>query len=279
MLPASPVDTSAFMRDAGRGYPEFDYAAAWREVRPMWDTLPEAIRDLYVRTCIEAREINQDTKLDLPWPRQGALRSAYASVDAATLHRAAEVIHALGHWCPLDDCTHADFALFNARATTGGYWKFARYADQSVRERDGKPWSGREPRPPTALETLCRSLPVTCTAREGAPDTDFEPNDWRATARGWTVTIRYQRRSLTTNFWQGSAHTKPPTAADVLSCLVSDAQGSAARSFEDWAAEYGYDADSRKAKRLFHQCEAMGRKVRTLLGEAFDRVAAASAEH
>ncbi len=147
-----------------------------------------------------------------------------------------------------------------------------------MRARAGKPSRGREPRPPTELETLCAKLGVKAVATEGAPDVDFEPNDWRATATGWTVKLRYGKTSLTVPFWQGSAHEKPPTAADVISCLLSDTVNvENARDFEEWARDLGFDTDSRKAKKTYNQCERIGRRVRALLGDDFDRLA--RAEH
>lgn len=275
----SPIDTKPFMRDMGRGYPEFDYAAAWHEVRPMWDTLSETVRDLYVKTCEVAAEIGQDSKLDLPWPKTSDLREDFAAVPAEELSRAASIIDALGHWCP-GDVSAEDRKLFGSAETVGGNWKFALYADQSIRAREGRPSRGREPRPPTDLETVCAELGIKAERTQGAPvsDLDEDGDDWRRTARGWTVKLVHQKRSITVPFWQGAAHTKPPTAADVLSCLVSDASSyESARDFEDWARDLGYDTDSIKAKRTYEACGRTAKRVRTLLGKDFERVA--SAEH
>lgn len=69
-------------------------------------------------------------------------------------------------------------------------------------------------------------------------------------------------------FSQGSAHKKPPTLAEVLDCLASDASGvDNARSFEDWASEYGYDLDSRKAERTYQICKKQAQDLKALLGQ------------
>ena len=47
--------------------------------------------------------------------------------------------------------------------------------------------------------------------------------------------------------------------------------------FDDWANDLGYDADSRAVKRTYDQCGRIAKKVRVLLGDAFEWVA--SAEH
>lgn len=106
----SPIDTAMYMRDMGRGYPEFDYVAAWREVRPMWDALSPGLQGLFQRVREEAGGIVQDKNLDLPWPKEDAfavgedldnfLRVAFLSVPPEELEHAASVIWALGHWMP-----------------------------------------------------------------------------------------------------------------------------------------------------------------------------------
>lgn len=59
-----------------------------------------------------------------------------------------------------------------------------------------------------------------------------------------------------------------PELRDVLYCLVSDASALDARSFEDWASEYGYDADSRKAEQTYRDCLQIGRDLEALIGRA-----------
>ena len=89
--------------------------------------------------------------------------------------------------------------------------------------------------------------------------------------RNFECTIEFEGRGyhepLTVYFSQGSAHKKPPTLADVLDCLASDASGvDNVRSFDDWASEYGYDTDSRKAERTYHICKKQAQDLKALLG-------------
>lgn len=61
-----------------------------------------------------------------------------------------------------------------------------------------------------------------------------------------------------------------PELADLLNCLASDAPGTE-DSFEDWAANYGYDEDSRKAENTFRIDCKQARELRYLLGrEAYE---------
>lgn len=61
-----------------------------------------------------------------------------------------------------------------------------------------------------------------------------------------------------------------PDLRDLLDCLASDCCGSD-ESFEDWAANYGYDEDSRKAENTYHIIRKQARELRQLLGaEAYE---------
>lgn len=74
--------------------------------------------------------------------------------------------------------------------------------------------------------------------------------------------------------WKAGLALDEPTAVDVLESLILDAQGfyNVARgsvtpeAFEDWAHEYGYDSDSRKAYALFLQVATLTDNLHELLG-------------
>ena len=96
--------------------------------------------------------------------------------------------------------------------------------------------------------------------------------------RNFECTIDFEGRGyhelLTVYFSQGSAHKKLPTLAEVLDCLASDASGvDNAQSFEDWASEYGYDTDSRKAEKTYNICVQQAQELKALLGQdAYDQL-------
>lgn len=53
-----------------------------------------------------------------------------------------------------------------------------------------------------------------------------------------------------------------PQLADVMHSLLSDGEAYFdAMTFEDWAANFGYDADSRKAESIFRKCDEIGRTL------------------
>lgn len=123
------------------------------------------------------------------------------------------------------------------------------------------------------LERLCETEHVKIEAQYGGVEI---PEYWKDQgAHPYRVTLRRKGRRLTVPFFMGSALTNEPSAADVLSCLCSDAN--APEDFEEFCSEYGYDQDSREAERLWKACLVCGKKVRQFLGDDFERFA--QAEH
>lgn len=101
---------------------------------------------------------------------------------------------------------------------------------------------------------------------------DRNPNivekDWPTGSSHWRCQFRRNGRQLTVYFSMGPAHTGEPQAADVLDTLASDASTiENAQSFEEWAAELGYDADSRKAERTYRIVQKQADGLKQLLGE------------
>ena len=68
-----------------------------------------------------------------------------------------------------------------------------------------------------------------------------------------------------------------PKAADVLACLLSDASN-ADQPFEDWAADLGYNSDSREAYRTWETCVEIRRKLTRSLPD-FEAFAEAAADY
>lgn len=62
---------------------------------------------------------------------------------------------------------------------------------------------------------------------------------------------------------------KPDVFNVISSCL--DAAPEIGATFGEWANEYGYDADSRKAEQTFQECQRVGKEMRALFGADFAR--------
>lgn len=117
----------------------------------------------------------------------------------------------------------------------------------------------------TARE-FCREHGITARAERIEARTR-PATDWDASARHFHVTLLIPARNMghgnvkpgrafSLEFSQGSAHTKSPTAADIIECLALDFSGlDWCDGFEDWAENYGYDTDSREAERIYTECK------------------------
>lgn len=57
-----------------------------------------------------------------------------------------------------------------------------------------------------------------------------------------------------------------PAPAEVLATYCREALESSQTTFEQWASEFGYSADSRKAEQLFHKCREPYGKLLALIG-------------
>lgn len=58
-----------------------------------------------------------------------------------------------------------------------------------------------------------------------------------------------------------------PDPVDVLYSLAMDSSVLDAGGFENWAGEYGYDTDSRKAESIYRACLDIALKLRAALGD------------
>jgi hypothetical protein len=123
----------------------------------------------------------------------------------------------------------------------------------------------------TELDRLCEKhrVKVTSIETEAPAEGDWSPQSMPG-AMHWKVQLRAFGRQLTTEFHQGPAICREPTAADVLHCLCSDSVSvDNAQSFEDWANELGYDSDSRRAEKLFRACEKAAVRLHRFLGDHY----------
>lgn len=70
-------------------------------------------------------------------------------------------------------------------------------------------------------------------------------------------------------FGGGELSTVPaPLLRDVMHSLLMDSSAIDHPNFESWAADYGYDTDSRKAEQTYRACLAIGLALRAALSDA-----------
>lgn len=70
----------------------------------------------------------------------------------------------------------------------------------------------------------------------------------------------------------------PPGPAGVLHCIISD--DPRGEEFEEWATDFGYDPDSRRALDVYLHCQRQTREARQFFGpEMLDNLAAMLADY
>jgi hypothetical protein len=107
---------------------------------------------------------------------------------------------------------------------------------------------------------FCWELRLESNARGGYTD---------ETAEGWehrAFSVLFSRNGRTVSFdWkQGMGITTKPQGFEVICAVCRDYLEASENSFDDWAGNFGYDSDSRKAEAIYGQCLAMGDKLKKL---------------
>ena len=88
---------------------------------------------------------------------------------------------------------------------------------------------------------------------------------WKNIATAWECENGFAARVVLGSF--SKSVPLLPKLADVLHCLASDCDVLDAGGFEQWAADLGYDSDSRKAEGIYRACLDIALKLRAALGE------------
>lgn len=91
----------------------------------------------------------------------------------------------------------------------------------------------------------------------------------------WRCTMSRRGKRMSVFFSKGHGHHgKPPTSSEIIESLALDASGyENARGYDDWASEYGYDTDSRRAHRTYNAVKSEASRLRRFLGDAlYERV-------
>ena len=138
---------------------------------------------------------------------------------------------------------------------------------------------------PVELRALCKDKGIKLHAAvlHGNHEPNREPG---FKGFGWHVTLAYKGRYYSTDFFTGHGCVKrsprgktvpvPPTIADVVYCLCSDAR-LGALSFGEYCSEFGYNSDSRAEHAMWESMRRTSARFIAFLGDDFE--AFASAEH
>jgi hypothetical protein len=84
----------------------------------------------------------------------------------------------------------------------------------------------------------------------------------KETERGYAV-----RRNYNGNGWSLSGQKILPDSIDVIHALLSGADVLNYSTFEDWASDFGYDVDSRKAETIYRKCLENALALRNGVGD------------
>lgn len=122
------------------------------------------------------------------------------------------------------------------------------------------------------IKSLIEKRGITITVHRvdqnpNMPDSDHMDN-WRIALK------RPGGKIMGTYFSKGIGHKgAKPTVDEVLECLISDAWTvKNSNSFEDWAAELGYDEDSRKAEKTYKIIKKQSEELEDFLGMAIPEI-------
>ncbi len=128
----------------------------------------------------------------------------------------------------------------------------------------------------TDFAGFCKERGLTIDVKNLGVETEDSGGGRQWTYNSYRVTLKYKSRQLTTSFKQGLAHKEDPEAHDVLGCMLVDASSVAGVSFEDFCSEFGYDPDSRRAEKLFKDCNSNAKKLIRFLGTDIEDFAIAA---
>lgn len=138
-------------------------------------------------------------------------------------------------------------------------------------------------------KTLRAPFTLTYSVGAGVPLSDARRTprpDW---AKGHAVTMALRalpagvgisgRRTLEQAEAEKVLHNAfRPNLVDVVQPLLCDAEGVDARTFDEWAGDYGYDTDSRRALEIYLHCQEIARVMRQLFGADLDAAHALARE-
>lgn len=102
---------------------------------------------------------------------------------------------------------------------------------------------------------------------------DFNPNieerdEWNKGARHFLCTLFYKDRTMEFHYTYGRLNfNNPEDELEETLCNLSRDCYATIVNFEEWATEFGYDTDSRKAERTYLACHKIAQNFRELFQE------------
>lgn len=109
-----------------------------------------------------------------------------------------------------------------------------------------------------------------CPSFEVSPPWNRPSRMWIDKVTRFECEAGFKARSLKGSGKFSIDHSRPikPDMVDVFYSLVGDSDVLNSHGFEDWASEFGYDPDSRKAESIYRDCLDIALKLRGAIGES-----------
>ena len=97
-------------------------------------------------------------------------------------------------------------------------------------------------------------------------DTPQNAPEWAQTANAYRITLRYQKRRMAFNFYQGRGNKEDPTTADLVYCLASDLNIlTSTPTLKEFGQEFGWDQNTAKT---FRAIKEQSKRYQKLIGDA-----------
>jgi hypothetical protein len=114
---------------------------------------------------------------------------------------------------------------------------------------------------------------LSCERVDENPLADFDPRAWRGQVPShWRVTLTFKARDtgrirkISTYYSTTAAE---PDCADVVNLMAKEAAGYDDHgAYEEWAAAFGFDPDSRRGHRVWRSLGTMAERMCRWLGPA-----------
>jgi hypothetical protein len=119
---------------------------------------------------------------------------------------------------------------------------------------------------PLTLDALCREFNVRAEFRIGEAK---RRSEWTIPNFNWRVTLRFQRRLYSLDYFTGTAVTDP-CVADVIHCLLMDASY-LADGYEAFKNEVFATEDEQHARTTWKRMERSTYRLKKLLGDDYDK--------
>jgi hypothetical protein len=105
------------------------------------------------------------------------------------------------------------------------------------------------------LPQIVEELGITSTIK--LQDTPLTAPDWAQDMNAYRITLRFEGRKMSFNYYQGRGNKTEPTTADAVWTLASDNNTLiSSPTIEDFAGEFGWDATTYSTYRAIKRLSA-----------------------